>query len=171
MDDLARDKLGQQRLPLVALRVTADVAPERLIAEQESLRQVEQRLPELILDPRRTVAVLQILRSQAPPQRLGIGIEMEYGLEARRRAVRVALGEHAELDQNRRMRAQRIVGGERRQPALDGFPFRERVLGRFAETEHGKALSAVSGLQRCRTPGRDAQTSSNRDRGDAAEQA
>src|SRR6266478_3243028 len=108
MDDLARDKLGQQRLPLVALCVTGDVAPERLIAEQESLRQVEQCLPELILDPRGTVAVLQILRRQAPSQRLGLGVEMEYCLEARRRAVRVALGEHAELDQNRCMRPQRV---------------------------------------------------------------
>ena len=45
MNDLARDQLRQQRLPLVALSVCADLTRERLIAEQEALRQIEQCLP------------------------------------------------------------------------------------------------------------------------------
>src|SRR5207244_4204585 len=55
MDDLPRDQLGQQRLPFLTLGVGADLAPESLVAEKESLRQVEQSLPQLVLDPSRAI--------------------------------------------------------------------------------------------------------------------
>ncbi len=41
MHNLARDQLRQQQLPLINLRVVAYFAFERLIAKQESLRQIE----------------------------------------------------------------------------------------------------------------------------------
>ena len=41
MDDLPRDQLRQQQLPLIVLRILAYFACECLIAKQESLRQIE----------------------------------------------------------------------------------------------------------------------------------
>jgi len=52
VQDLAREELGQERLPLVALRMAGDFLRERRVAGEETLRQVEQRLPKLILDLR-----------------------------------------------------------------------------------------------------------------------
>ena len=52
MHDLSGDQLGQQRLPFVALRMIGNFARERLVTQQEPLRQVEQRLPQLVFHPR-----------------------------------------------------------------------------------------------------------------------
>src|SRR5258708_6990922 len=144
MHDLPGDQFGQQRLPLVALGMGTDLAGERLIAKQEALRQVEQRLPELVLDPRGAVSVLEVLRREILAQRIGVSVDMEHGLEARRRSSRVALGKPAELGEHAGVHRQRIVGWKAGEPTLDGLGVGERVLDRLAESEH-RGRRAVAG--------------------------
>src|SRR5438034_5231449 len=66
MHDLTSDQLCEKRLPLVALRAAGDIAAECLITQQESLRQIEQSLPDLAFNTTGPVAVLQILSRQSP---------------------------------------------------------------------------------------------------------
>ena len=61
---------GSSACHLLALRVRGDFARERGVAGEETLRQVEQRLPELVLDPRRAARVLDVLRDQRAAQAL-----------------------------------------------------------------------------------------------------
>ena len=136
VNDLSRNQLRLQRLPSIALRKLADLAIESLIAEQEPLGEVAQRLPQLTLDAGRAIAVLQILRGQRFAQRLGLDIQIEDCLQPGGRTPRVPLGKRTKLDQERRVRGQRIARRECRKPALSRLCVRERVLLGLAETEH-----------------------------------
>ncbi len=86
MDDLAPHELGQQRLPLAALRVLGDFARERAVAGEECLRQVEQRLPQLVLDPGRATGVLDVLGGKRLAHALRLRVDEEDRLETRWRA-------------------------------------------------------------------------------------
>ena len=49
VQNLSREELRQQPLPFLALRVAGNLARECRVTGEEALRQVEQRLPELVL--------------------------------------------------------------------------------------------------------------------------
>src|SRR5439155_21047684 len=136
MDDLPRDQLGQQRLPFLTLGVGADLAPESLVAEKESLRQVEQRLPQLVLYPSRAIAMLEILRGEILAQGVGMEIDLEHCLEARRCPLRLALGKPAKRGEHSRVHGERVVSRKSHEPPLDALGVGQGVLEYFAESKH-----------------------------------
>ena len=112
MHDLSGDQLGQQRLPFVALRMIGNFARERLVTQKEPLREVEQRLPQLVFHPRRTVAVFEILRGQILAQGVGEAVDAENRFEPRGCSLRVAIGEPTKPHHDRAVYRQRIVRGK-----------------------------------------------------------
>ena len=91
-----RDQGRKQRLPLAALPVLGDVGRERLVREQERLREVEQRRPQLVLDARAARRVLDVLGRQRLAQLLGERVRAEDGLEHPGRTLATSLGDRAE---------------------------------------------------------------------------
>ncbi len=134
--DLARDEFRQLRLPLAALGPLRDLACERAVADEEALREVEQRLPQLVLDLARPVRVLDVLRRQVAPQCLGARIEAKQRLEARQRSLRAAFGRTAERGDDLGVQREGVVGGKRSQPALGRLGVDQGILRWLAESEH-----------------------------------
>src|SRR6184192_602317 len=84
-------------------------ARERLVTQKEPLREVEQRLPQLVFHPRRTVAVFEILRGQILAQGVGEAVDAENRFEPRGCSLRVAIGDPTKPHQDRAVYRQRIV--------------------------------------------------------------
>ena len=141
MHDLAGDELRQQRLPLARRGVLGRLARKRGVALQEALGQVEQRLPELVLDLRAAAGVLDVLPGQGPAQRPRLRVGVEHRFEARRRAPGVALGMAAQFGHQLAVDGERVVRREQGEPALDRPAVGERVLARPAESEHPVLVS------------------------------
>jgi hypothetical protein len=114
-----------------------DLARERLVGEQECLREVEQRRPQLILDLGTAVGVLDILRGKCLAQSGGAAVGEEQGLESPGRASRRLLGDDAKFGQQRRMHRQWVVFRKRREPTLGRLDVGHWIATGIFETEHG----------------------------------
>ena len=147
MDELATDELGQQLLPATALRPLDDLARERLVGLEETLRQPEQRGPELVFDFRAAARMLDVLADQRAALRARLGIDVKDGPKPLRRPVRASARRAFQLADDVRMDRERIRAGERCQPALGCLDIRQRILARLAKTEHRASPSVTCRLE------------------------
>ncbi len=129
-------ELREELLPLGALRMARDLTGVAVVGEEERLREIEQRRPELVFDLRAARRVLDVLLGQTLAQARAAVIDVNDRGEPLRRARRVHLGGATERGHQPGLRGQRIVRGEGGEPALGGPCVRERILVVFAETEH-----------------------------------
>src|SRR5215472_9523771 len=136
MDDLAGEQLREQRLPFVALRVIGDLAREGLVAQQKTLCEIEQSLPELAFDARGAVSMLEVLRGEHFAQRIGMRIDVKDSLQPCRGALRLPLAEVSKLCQERGVHGERIVRWEPGQPAFRRLRVGEGVFDGLTEAEH-----------------------------------
>jgi hypothetical protein len=133
--DLAAQELGQELLPLRALRVVRHFARERVISEQERLREVEERRPQLMLDPRAARRVLDVLHRQALADRRAL--RSRKNVASSRCGVRRAVGS-GDAPSSPSTSAWIVSGSlsERREPALHRLDVGQRLAQILAESEH-----------------------------------
>ena len=118
--DLPHDEPREERTPFAAGGLIADVAGKRPVALVESLRQLEQRLPELVPDFRGAAHMLDVLLRQGSRESVRIGVDPENPFEGRWLAVRRAFGDRAQFGDDAALCDERVVGWKGRQPALGG---------------------------------------------------
>ena len=133
-------------MPLCACSATSRA--NACVGEQERLRQVEQRRPQLVLDARAARSRARCTARSAP-RATGCASasarNTASSIAGVRSRPRSAIAPSALMSS--RVDRERIPGGMRREPALGRLRVGERVLGGLAESEHGVP---------CRSPPRSA---------------
>jgi hypothetical protein len=120
MEDLAREQRGKHGEPLVPGHRIGDFARECRVARLESLRELVQRLPELLLDLGRAFRVLDVLGRQVSHEPVRMVVGDEHRLEHGGRAARGARGELQHLGRDAALRDHGVIGRQRGDPALGG---------------------------------------------------
>ncbi len=136
MGDLAGDVLRELRTPLAALTVLGELMGVTAVAHKKALREVEQRLPELVLDLAGAIRVLDVLRGQVAAQRLGARVEVEQRRQPRQRALGAAVGRAAQRGHHLGVNGERVAAGERGQPAFGRLRVDQGVFRGFPKSEH-----------------------------------
>ena len=111
-----------------ALRPIEDFARERLIREQETLRETEQGSPQLVLDLRAATRVLDVLPNECAPLVASLRIDVEHRPQPMRRPVGRRARGALELGDDIRMNGERVRARQRGQPAPGGLHVGERIL-------------------------------------------
>ena len=142
VDDLPGDDPGQERLPLAALSVVGDVVRERRVREQERLRHVEERGPQLVLDARAPARVLDVLGGERLAHGLRERVGAEHRFERGGRARAAALGDRPQRAHELGVRRERVARGLRGEPALGRSRVGERIPRGLAESEHDGRVGA-----------------------------
>ena len=124
-----------------------DLARERLVRDQERLRQVEQRRPQLVLDLACCAFACSMYCAVSVRAQLGCvpasSANTASSCGGVRRASRSAMRARARRGARRGSASGSLVG-KRREPALGGLRVRERILRGLAEAEHRCRVAAAS---------------------------
>ena len=140
---------GSSDCHLLLCAVLADFARKGLVAEKDALREVEQRLPELVFDSASNDCRARDTAPSASCAARRYAVDVEHGFQARRCALGVALGEAAKLGEHRCVHRERIVRGKSTQPALGGL--RRRRAGPWSVCRIGtSSRGALRPARSCR---------------------